>query len=242
MKSQIKKYFLVPVLAMAGNTLAFAAEPDYYPRDSVIFGRTYDDWSAAWRQWADSLPAKAHPLFDTADCSKGQSGPVWFIGGRFCAPDVNPECVSLPANRSCTVPVGKALYFPILNISCLDGEAKNGLCFKAGPFITQMRTVLANNMNQTTGLQISVDDNSISGNLKNKFRVQSPVYPSLLPEGNLYQALDETVIGAGSYLGVDDGVYVMLKPLPKGNHILNFKGRFPQFDFSLDFTYNLTIQ
>ena len=72
--------------------------------------------------------------------------------------------------------------------------------------------------------------------------MQSPVYTTLMPEGNLLQVLGETVIGAGTYLGVDDGVYVMLRPLPKGEHTLNFKGTFPQFDFSLDFTYKLIVK
>jgi len=31
-------------------------------------------------------------------------------------------------------------------------------------------------------------------------------------------------------------------PLNKGDHILNFKGTFPQFDFSLDFTYKLVVK
>jgi hypothetical protein len=34
---------------------------------------------------------------------------------------------------------------------------------------------------------------------------------------------------------------VMLDPLKKGQHSLNFKGTFPQFNFSLDVTYHLTI-
>ncbi len=52
----------------------------------------------------------------------------------------------------------------------------------------------------------------------------------------------EVEIVARTYLGVDDGVCVMLKPLPKGVHILNFKGTFPQLPFSLDFTYQLIVE
>jgi hypothetical protein len=225
---------------------SFAAQAHdaiFYPRDTVVFGGTYADWSAAWRQWADSLPAKHHPLFDTADCNKGQSGPVFFLGGRFCAPDINPSCENAPAERSCTVPNGKALYFPVLNTSCLDGEAKNGLCLKAGPIVTEMRSQLAAIINKTTGLQVTVDGQPLTVDLKRDFRVQSAVYPSILPEGNLYQALGEPQIGPGNYLGVDDGIYVMLKPLKKGAHTLNFKGKFTDpFVFDLDFTYKLNVK
>jgi hypothetical protein len=244
----MKQYFLAFIAATlfspayADGPRDYRDRPEVYTKDSVVFNRTLADWSAAWRQWADSMPAKKHPLFDTASCSEGNSGPVWFLGGRFCSPDVNPDCNNAPAVRSCEVPKGVALYFPVLNFACLDKEAANGLCLEAGPFIPQIRKVAAENIDQTTSLEVSVDGKRLKGNLLEDFRVQSTVYTSLLPEGNLYQALGEPVIGLGSYVGVDDGVYVMLKPLSKGNHTLNFKGSFPQFDFNLDFTYNLIVQ
>ena len=252
----MRKLFVLFMVAAAA-TLAYAEDrgpwddpgrPDdaaparVYARDSVVFGRAYGEWSAAWHQWADSMPATKHPLFDTAPCSEGQSGPVWFLGGRFCAPEVNANCENVPVVRECTVPAGKALYFPVLNISCLDAEAKNNFCGTAGPFITEMRAFVTGAIDETTDLAVTLDGKPLKVNLKRDFRVQSPVYTSIMPEGNLLQALGETVIGAGTYFGVDDGVYVMLKPLHKGDHTLNFKGRFPQFDFSLDFTYKLTVK
>lgn len=54
-------------------------------RDAVAYGRTYSEWNAAWEQWADSIPTANHPLFDNGNCSVGQSGPVWFLGGKFIA-------------------------------------------------------------------------------------------------------------------------------------------------------------
>jgi len=221
--------------------------PAAYSRDSVIFGRTYGEWSAAWQQWADSMPAAAHPLFDTALCSEGQSGPVWFLGGKFCR-NGDPTGSAQSAVRSCTVPAGKALYFPVVNFGCLDGEAQNGYCGNAGPFITQMRAAIGDGIDQTTKLKVTVDGKQIKGeclkpvDLKKDFRVQSPVYTAVLPADNLLEAIGESQLVAGTYWGVDDGVYIMLMPLPKGHHTLNFKGSFPQFDFSLDITYNLTVE
>jgi hypothetical protein len=242
----MKKYFFAFIAATL-FTPVYANQPKVYTRDSVVFNRTFADWSAAWRQWADSMPASAHPLFDTASCSEGNSGPVWFLGGRFCAVGIN-DCNSLPAVRTCEVPEGVALYFPVLNSACLDGEAAAEQCISepkapsAGPFISQMRKVMAEAIDQTTGLQVTVDGKSIKGNLLKDFRVQSTVYTSLVPENSLYKAIGEPNIVKGTYLGVDDGVYVMLKPLKKGSHTLKFKGSFPQFDFDLDFDYILIVQ
>lgn len=230
---------VVPV--HADNAHDSSSKTEVYSRDSVIFGRTYGEWSAAWQQWANSIPASEHPLFDNAECSKGQSGPVWFLGGKFCSTE-DTNCPSEPAVRSCTVPKGKALFFPITNIPCLDGEAKIGFCGDAGPFITQMRNFVGGAIDQVIDLQVTLDGKVIKGDLKKNFRVQSSVYPVLLPEGNLLQAIGEVEIVAGTYWGVDDGVYIMLPPLPSGAHTLNFKGTFPQYSFTLDFTYNLTVK
>src|SRR5262245_57270273 len=78
-------------IGQAGHGLALRAEAlhpahsnaDVFPVHSHPFGMTYGQWSAAWWQWATSLSADHHPLFDTADLSTGQSGHVWFLGGTF---------------------------------------------------------------------------------------------------------------------------------------------------------------
>lgn len=237
----MKKILLFIITAISSSTYANERHSVVYHRDELIFGNTYSHWSAAWRQWADSLPVKKHPLFDTAPCSEGQSGPVWFLGGRFCS-DQLKNCDSAPAVRSCTIPAGKALFFPIVNSACLDGEAKNALCVTAKPLISEIRAVVADQIDQAKDLQVTLDDKTVNNDyLKANFRVQSSVYPTTLPDGNLYQEFGEPVITAGTYLGVDDGVYLMLAPLKKGTHKLNIKGYFPQFDFKLDFNYDLIV-
>ncbi|MCK7502716.1 MAG: hypothetical protein MZV70_00525 [Desulfobacterales bacterium] len=72
---------------------------------------TYGEWSAKWWQWAYSLPVDQNPFFDeNGSCTNGANGPVgpvWFLTGV-----IN---VSGTAVRNCTVPAGKALFFPIIN-------------------------------------------------------------------------------------------------------------------------------
>jgi hypothetical protein len=51
-----------------------------------VFGKIYGEWSAAWWQWAVSIPASESPVLLTDDdlnfdCSLGQHGPVWFLAG-----------------------------------------------------------------------------------------------------------------------------------------------------------------
>src|SRR5690349_5206690 len=82
--------------------------PGVLPPDSLPFGKTYGEWSNAWWQWAYSIPVPNNPVLDKtgANCGVGQSGQVWFLAGFF-----TPATIT----RSCTVPHGKALFFPIFN-------------------------------------------------------------------------------------------------------------------------------
>ena len=56
-----------------------------YPPGSNPLGVTYGEWTAKWWQWLLSIPGPVNPNLDTtgANCAQGQSGPVWFLAGRF---------------------------------------------------------------------------------------------------------------------------------------------------------------
>jgi len=208
--------------------------PKVIDRDSVAYGRTYSEWSAAWQQWALSIPASNHPLFDTGDCSVGQSGPVWFLGGKFCNIN-NPDCGYSGVVRSCRVPAGKALYIPILNGEFSVLESNNPL-----EQIDDLRLLAAQAMDTTTN-EFDIDGKQIR-NLLQDFRVQSPAFVFTIPDDNLFNAVGEGPYPGGAYFpGLDDGVYVMLAPLRAGPHKVHFHGYMPAYNFTLDITYNLTV-
>jgi hypothetical protein len=210
------------------------AGPNVVPSDMVVYGRTYSEWSAAWEQWADSIPVDNHPLFDNGDCSVGQSGPVWFLGGKFCANN-GTNCGTNNVVRSCKVPHGKALYVAVFNSedSTLEDPAR--------PQIADLRAFAAGNMEGTANLSMTVDGAPIP-NLKDRFRIQSPAFVFTLPDKDFLTAVGEGPFTAGSYFpGVDDGVYVMLEPLPLGHHTIHFHGEMPAFNFVLDITYHMYV-
>ncbi|MFI5365859.1 MAG: DUF3455 domain-containing protein [Candidatus Binatia bacterium] len=78
-------------------------------------GLTYSEWSAKWFQWTYSLPFTQHQLFDTADCSAGQTGDVWFIDGTRSAAGFPP------GGRDCAIPGGTALFLA-LRAAYVDNE------------------------------------------------------------------------------------------------------------------------
>jgi hypothetical protein len=224
---------LVPAASLSQNTSAGAK---VIPPSSVAFGRTYGEWSAAWEQWADSIPVANHPLFDNGDCSVGQSGPVWFLGGKFCAFD-NPNCGTSNVVRTCSVPAGKALHVGVITNEISALELKDP---KAQ--IADMRALMASGVDGATNVSLEVDGAAIP-QLKDRFRVQSPAFVFTLPDDNLFNAVGEGPFPGGAYFpGVDDGVYVMLSPLPAGPHEIHFHGFFPAFNFTLDITYHIDVK
>ena len=71
--------------ALAGSN----GNPGVLPVGSSPHGKTYGEWSAEHWKWTFSFPVDHHPQTDTADCSAGQSGPVWFLGGTFTTTTTN---------------------------------------------------------------------------------------------------------------------------------------------------------
>ena len=102
----------------AAPASANGADPGVLPPPARPYGSTYAEWSARWWQWALAIPAASNPLNDGSDClhvAEGQSGPVWFLGGAIDK--------SANLERNCSVPVDKALFFPVINVECSTLEA-----------------------------------------------------------------------------------------------------------------------
>jgi hypothetical protein len=197
--------------------------PGVLPPNSNAFGRSYAEWSAAWWQWLLSIPADTNPNFATGnvDCTLGQSGHVWFLAGTFGG----------SATRKCTIPTGKALFFPLLNTVFGAGV---GDC--TGPSdcnITALRQAAAAAEDDPQLLQVSIDNVPLE-NL-DQYRVASPVFNAFFPEGNI----PGNPPGTYGPL-VADGYWVLLAPLSRGAHKIYFKGVSAN-GFTVDVTYVLTV-
>jgi hypothetical protein len=244
------KRFLVVAIVLAVAVLAVPSVmaqslepqnpgPKVIDRDSVAYGRTYSDWSAAWEQWADSIPVAEHPLFDNGDCSVAQSGPVWFLGGKFCANGAN--CSFTGVVRSCNVPSGKALYIAVFNgeDSALEESVVEHPGDETFQQIATMRSFEDVGMSPSK-VFLSVDGAPIP-HLKERFRVQSTAFGFTFPTDNLFKSIygNPNFLPGTYFPAVDDGWYVMLSPMNAGPHVLHFKG--VSGNFVLDVTYNLNV-
>ena len=190
------------------------------PSCASPFGATYSEWSQSWWQWFFHLTA--WPDGVSADCSTHQLGPVWFLVGG--APN-NPI--------NCTVPVGKALFFPILNVECSNLEAPPFY----GATAADRRACAKGIMDTATSLQVTIDGVAVQ-NLTS-FRAATPDHDFTVPDGNIANIpTDKSHSGKSAA----DGYYVMLTPLAPGTHTLHFTGTIPPFGYTLVTDYILTVK
>jgi hypothetical protein len=210
------------------------------PVDSHAFGASYAEWSVRNTQWFFSLPVDHHPLFDTADCSAGQSGHVWFLGGTFTTTNVGPNEVIGRVTRNCTIPAGKALFFPIVDGECSAIEG-NGTTEAALRLCAQQQADVID----PASLRCEIDGQSVQ-NLA-QFRVQSPLFTfGPLPENNLLESFGINAPAGATSPSVSDGYFLLLTPRSVGRHTIHFYG---EADFRSmggplfieDITYNLTV-
>jgi hypothetical protein len=223
---------IVAALMLVLSSVVFAknANPGVLPPQSKPNGMTYGEWSAKWWQWAYSLPVIQNPFFDEDNCSNGangQFGPVWFLTGV-----INTSGIAV---RDCTVPAGKKLFFPVLNIECATLEGN-------GATPAELLACVEPVIKTVTNVECEIDGVPLK-NLKEDYFVTSPPFIyGPLPDNNVLQSFGFDAPAGATSLALTQGYYLMLAPLPVGHHTLRFTGTFGDpFNFTLDVTYNLTI-
>ncbi len=195
-------------------------------------GNALKNLAAEWWQWAFSIPTSENPTLDPTGekCFVGQRGSTWFLAGSFGGG---------PVTRTCQVPAGARIFFPAANSVFFDTP---GVCGQ-GPEHIPVAEMRAGNAELVDGLidvSAEVDGEPVEG----LHRVRSRVFEVALPEENFFDepCADTGGFPAGIYSpAVDDGYYVLLKPLAVGHHTLHFHAENPELGFVIDTTYDLTV-
>ncbi len=200
--------------------------PGVLPPNSRAFGKTYGEWGAKWWQWVFSVPAPINPNLDPTgeNCGQGQAGPVWFIAGNFGG----------AFTRTCKVPPGKALFFPILNTAFGAGVFD---CEPTNPdVVCDVNTLLAAaaaTQDNPILLEVSVDGVPLQ-NLT-AYRAHSSAFSITFPEDAVFG------LPVGTFTpNVADGYWLLLAPLPVGTHTIHSIG-IANNGFVAEATTNLII-
>lgn len=236
---------LLMSLVMLGQQPALAGangNPGVLPPNSHPHGMSYGEWGAQWWKWIVGIPPEQNPLLDATGAfgAVDQTGQVWFLAGN----------TGGTTERTLNVPTGKALFFPILNQfwGCPSPEERAYLENAAVTFlgmtpaaaaalsdVALMRLVIGAQVESVTSLSVTIDGMAVADLAG--YRAQSPVFT--------FTDLD--FYGATGECGpaVADGYWLMLAPLPVGQHTIHFSGEMvngPLGDFALDITYHLNVR
>jgi len=199
--------------------------PSVYPPHASVHGKSIQEWTGDWWQWVASIPTDRNPIEDVTGerCGTEQTRPVWFLVGYRS---------KSPIERTCTVPAGKEILFPILNTiwwspgDCLPDD------------LDKCRVGARTTMDEVHFLYCEIDGQRVDR--LDLHREESPYFPFTVPPGNLF-GLDPII----AYTGVSDGFWVLLESLSPGDHVIRFQGKLGPIDdpsFQLDVTYRLKVE
>jgi hypothetical protein len=125
---------------------------------------------ARWQQWVLSIPTSVNPQLDPTgeNCMVGQRGALWFLAGTFGGGT---------ATRTCSVPEGKSLFFPVVNAVNFNtpnvcGQGPGNLSVK------ELRAASDAFIDGVTAKSVELDGELI----QNLLHLRSPVFEIALPE------------------------------------------------------------
>ena len=197
---------------------------------------TAAELAAAWWQWAYSKPVGDSPLIGgytgTDRCDGTPVSPTqgkqWFLAGTSDGSKVV---------RTCTMPVGTHLFFPVVNVV--------GIPFPANPLETKEteRAAAIARMDAVLGARdffslVTVDGKMVKSNRIGRATYSlgtGPYFTLTLPKDNVFGQ------PAGEYEATADGLWVTLPPLPPGVHTIHFEASAPSVGVSQNNTYILTV-
>ena len=217
---------LVTVLATPGIAAA-SSHKDPRAVDPRAQQARYQTLAAEWWQWALSTRAETGGPFDSGGIRCAVNQPrrnVLFLAAPF---NVSGSVV-----RTCTDPVGRGtrIFFPVINTECSNVE--NPPFF--GATAEDRSDCVKQDIFDPANLRVTVDGHPFPVS-EGKFDIVSKDFAFTAVPGN-------PVGLTGSGRSTTRGVWLLLKPLQKGDHTINFTGSYPALDFSVSVTYHLTVR
>jgi hypothetical protein len=182
---------------------------------------------AKWWKWAVEIPTPINPLIDANPCNVNQHGHFFFLAGVILPADTSGHI-----ERTCTIPKGEAIFFPVYTAFQTFGPQP-----PSGPPATVQEAIkiVKDNVNQATNLKASVDGTPINVNMLRSLTIP---FGFTLPQNNIFGLTKPSDLGP--YTAIADGYWVGLNPLSVGTHEISFSADHPSGN--IDVTYHLKVQ
>ncbi len=202
------------ILALLCSQAGMASEPVLLPANQSVSGVNQDDWSRRWWEWAGSFDREESPIADRtgALCGSRQEGQVWFLAGTYG---------TQRTIRTCRVPKGKYLFFPLINYVYMPAPGGEPSC-------ESVKNSAAQITERVAGLVLEVDGVRYGDLEQHRLRTRE-----------CFDLGARTPERFRVYPAAANGYYVMLKPLSPGQHTLNFGGALPSMLQAVTYTLNV---
>lgn len=187
----------------------------------TLFGKSYNELTGAWANWLQKEPLDTNPAFDPygSFCDLNQKGKFWYLAGTFGG----------VAERTCEVPAGKAVFFPIFSFVSFAPEfpEPGDVCDNTDTLpkkVDQIRCDVNDDIAvaPNVGLEVTLDGKPVADLFA--YRVQSQPGGFTFRSGPLFEAFG--VQPGDRFPAVADGYWILLKPLPPGSHSVSFSADF----------------
>ncbi len=223
LKKTLCKAVFCGVIAVA---FVIAATPASAAVDSAGGPMPYARLAALWWQWVLEVPTSTNPLIDPtgANCGVNQKGDIWFLAGT----------TSGNAIRTCTIPAGKTIFFPVVNYAYF--------AFLTDPPGTKS---IGYEREQVSCVVGSTFWATLDGVLLSPVHEKSIPFVVHLPEDNIFGAGPDVIKNLMLAPSVDEGDYVLLQPISPGSHTIvfvNAVGNTNSCSSDLNVTYNIIVE
>jgi hypothetical protein len=197
--------------AATGGAAPTAVPGVAVPMGEIVEDRTPEMWSVRWWMWAASFRGEESPVTDRKGtrCGAGQEGDTFLLAGGYG---------SDPVRRTCTVPRGKNVFFPLVTYIVMSegGRDCDPLKWEARAMTDKPVSLFA----ELDGMPIEGVESRRASSGK-CFNVNARSHGPNVP-------------------AAADGYWLMLRPLAPGRHTLHFGGELASL--SQDITYTLLVQ
>jgi hypothetical protein len=188
-----------------------------YNNSAIPYNTTIPEWTAKWWKWAYSFSGfYNNPLLDPNGTSvmkfQPHDEPVFFLSGAY----------NSVANRTVSIPSGKAVLFPVLNAEISFSDFPNA----KGE--DDLKRALDSDLSAAT--YVGSELNGISLPYQ---RVKADLFDLTVAKDNIFNVRN------GTTQAVADGYWVFLKPLPVGEYTIHIKGEQPFYRSEV--TYEIDV-
>lgn len=210
---------LMTAVMGAGVLFLATAIPASASENLILDGKSIAELTVGWYQWQEAN----YPDFafgeGMVDCSLGQSGPVWYLGGTGGG----------AAERTCDAPINgqKHLMFPLVNAAFYNAPGEDQTVEDKREILEEIFST-EGAIYQPCLLTAEVDGVPVVFDSVPIVRAQTPAFSY-----------------AGDPEAVADGYWAALPRLSRGEHTIHFTGGLCDEGssvFDVDVTYNVTYK